>query len=234
MTPEHEPTSAKLLIAFTASAGHDLTAARAAFGPTQRGAVAAAFAIRVPDPAQERFAQAGRLDHETVAALEVSGPLGDQDRLTPVALEALDRLGSTVDREAATLMIGPVVEVVAGTGRFVAFHTLRRLDNLTHEEFVTYWSGGHTRFSASVPGLTGYQQLQVDEATSLEAGRRCGIAFARCDGVSSIRANTVDEYAAVINAPQAARGIQDNTVFIDTSRSPWCGLYDTEAGVGSA
>jgi EthD domain len=227
MTADHAPSAFKLLVLFDASNGHDFNAAHPALGaPSDRGPVVT-LGVRVADPAHDRFAAAGRIDEDAAAVLEVTAPLREYESAISAGIDALDRLGTTIDRAAARLMVGPVVEVVPGTGRFAAFHTLRRLNSLSHEEFLTYWSGGHTRFSASVPGLTGYQQLQVDEALSLATGARCGIAFAQCDGVSSIRADDVDEYASVVNAPQAARGIQDNTVFVDTTRSPWCGLYDT-------
>jgi EthD domain len=189
--------------------------------------IEARLGTRIADPQEERFASAGRVvDAGAAALLELWGPGGAD--LVGAAERIFSDLGA-FDLASGRLALGTVVTIMPGTGRLGAFHLIRRLPTLSVEQFREYWSGGHTRHSRTVPGLTGYQQLHVDEAASAVAAARLGVRSAGADGFSSIRADDVDAYAAVVGSEQALRGIQDNAVFVDVPRSPWLGLYETVA-----
>jgi EthD domain len=188
------------------------------------GGIAACFGTRIPDPQEERFASAGRtVDPDAKAILEVWGPGGAD--LVGAAEQLLEQLD--VERATGRLMLGTVVTVMPGTGRLGAFHLIRRRNGLDTDGFREYWSGGHTRHSRTVPGLTGYQQLHVDASRSEAAAARLRVTSAGADGVSSIRADDPASYASVVGSPQALAGIQDNAVFVDVAASPWLGLYET-------
>jgi hypothetical protein len=188
-----------------------------------------AWGRRIPDPAAHVLeARSLALDDSLTSylGLEADDPAF---RVVEEALRALgDRLGGTWSPHSTVLAAGSSHVVIEGRGLIALFHILRKRGDMSTATFHDYWSGGHTRFSATIPGLEGYVQHHVDESATARLAVASGLAGADFEGIAATYASSVDAHVAVMTRPQTGRGIADNDTFVDSARSPYLTLWELE------
>ena len=108
---------------------------------------------------------------------------------------------------------------------------LRRLPNLSREEFQRYWRGTHAPLVCSVADtlrIRGYVQLHTTATPVNDMLRASRGGPEEYDGVAELWWDSLDDLTAAMSAPEGAAAgaalLEDEKRFIDLERSPlWLG-----------
>jgi uncharacterized protein (TIGR02118 family) len=84
---------------------------------------------------------------------------------------------------------------------------VRRNEDMTHEEFVAYWQGHHSKLVARLPGLRRYIQNPA-----LELGGR----QRPYDGCAELWYDDIDAVRAAAESPESERVREDEPNFVST------------------
>ena len=171
----------------------------------------------VPRAAPELFTVACELRHDepdaAVAAFDgVAGRL--EGLIDPARSAAL----AGVDNE---LLVAPDPD--PGTAPGVLIYGMRRLPNLSHQQFIDYWIGTHADFGRVALAGHGYRQVHADAARSGAVAAAAGVRIDDFDGcvVSANRSWAVRDADQQTAEKQAAgsAALADEDNFIDHDRS---------------
>ena len=146
----------------------------------------------------------------------------------PAMTDALARLGSELapwlDRTRSAVLVGQEIPITQGIGPIMVAMPLRRLPQLSHEEFMKHWFERHASLGEAVEGVR-YWQNHVDCAATTALAARIGLCFEPMDGLTESYFMTTDEAVELLSRDEVAIGaIEDEKRFIDHSRSQF-GFY---------
>lgn len=146
----------------------------------------------------------------------------------PVMTDALARLASRLepwlDPGRSAVLVGQEIPITQGIGPIMVSMPLRRLPQLTHQEFMQHWFERHASLGEAVEGVR-YRQNHVDAAETSALAARMGLHFEPMDGLTESYLMTVDEAVEMFTRDEVAIGaIEDEKRFIDHSRSQF-GFY---------
>jgi hypothetical protein len=118
------------------------------------------------------------------AVLDLTVPDADIGRTGGALGEVVRALGDLIDPARSAAVGGRVHVIMEGTGKIQLFYCMRRLADVTHETFSSYWREQHADVGKVTPGLAGYRQLHADESVSASLATAAGVGIADFDGVA--------------------------------------------------
>ena len=144
------------------------------------------------------------------------------DRLADIAA----RLDTWIDRSRSAVLVGEEIRITAGDGPVLIVMPLRRLPELSHEQFMAHWFERHADLGEAVEGVR-YRQNHVDYTATNALAQRLGLSFEPMDGLTESYFDNEQEAFTLMSREEVTVGaIEDEKRFIDHSRSQF-GFYRT-------
>ena len=81
-------------------------------------------------------------------------------------------------------VVGVAAPIVDGGGPLQLVYCMRRVPQVTHEQFSDYWLEQHVKVSKLTPRIVGYYQLHADPELSSESATAAGVGLSDVDGVA--------------------------------------------------
>ena len=179
-----------------------------AWGPGVRAHVGQARGPRpdvAPDPGTYEFVVENGLSNgvklggfDVVLDLAIDG--GAPQDANDVIAAAVADLGTAIDRERSAVVVGKVHVLMEGTGDTQLFYGMRRLPEVSVEEFGRYWREQHAEVGKVTPGLAGYRQLHADGPATRAAAAAAGLGISDFDGVALEWFATVDDFVSAVGS----------------------------------
>lgn len=159
-----------------------------------------------PAPAYDQILERGLANGVMLggfcAVLEVSCPApGGLDGLARCVDGIGTRLGSLIDRDRSSAVVGTDMVMIDGGGPVQLFYCMRRSPDTTHEAFSKFWAKQHAEIAVTTPSLTGYRQLHADLDHSRVAAEAAGLPGSEINGVALEWFRAMDGFVSAVGGP---------------------------------
>jgi EthD domain len=136
------------------------------------------------------------------AVIEVSCPApGGLDELARSVDGIATRLGSLIECERSSAVVGTDLVILDGGGPVQLFYCMRRAPETTHEAFCEFWAQQHTKIATTTPGLSGYRQLHANLQHSRVAAESAGLPVSEINGVALEWFRAMDGFVSAVGGP---------------------------------
>ncbi len=153
-----------------------------------------------------------------------SNDAADLPAMTDELAKLARELAPWLDPARSAVLVGQEIPITQGIGPVMVAMPLRRLPQLSHEEFMKHWFERHASLGEAVEGVR-YWQNHVDATATGALAARLGLHFEPMDGLTESYFMTTDEAVELLSREEIAVGaIDDEKRFIDHPRSQF-GLY---------
>lgn len=173
------------------------------------------------------------------AVLEVSCPApGGLDELARSVDGIGDRLGSLIERDRSSAVVGTDLVILDGGGPVQLFYCMRRAADTTHEAFCEFWAQQHTKIATTTPGLSGYRQLHADLGHSRVAADAARLPVSEINGVALEWFRAMDGFVSAVGGPAefttAAKASEEQFNNLDGATSIVGTVLQRSNGAGGA
>ncbi len=135
-------------------------------------------------------------------------------------------IAPAIDKAHAAVLVGREIAITRGDGPIFNIMPLRRLPELTHENFMEQWFDRHATLGEGVEGVR-YRQNHVSYDETEALADKLGLDFPPMDGLTESYFDTVDAAVEILSQDSVVvDAIDDEKRFIDHKRSQF-GLYRT-------
>lgn len=158
------------------------------------------------------------------AVVQLAGSEVDTSVLSERLAAIGEKLAPWIDPARSAVLVGEEIRITAGDGPILIVMPLRRLPELTHEQFMAHWFERHADLGEAVEGVR-YRQNHIDYAATNALAEQLGFDFEPLDGLTESYFSSAAEAHELMSRDEVAVGaIEDEKRFIDHTRSHF-GFY---------